>query len=53
MQLSKIKNLVILPHTQNIAAIKTYEKVGFKRLYEVEQPSYGCVLLMELNREEF
>lgn len=43
-----VTKFVIDPHAANRAAIKTYEKVGFKRLYEVDQPLYGRILLMEL-----
>lgn len=43
-----VKKFIIDPHAANIAAIKTYEKVGFKKIREEEQPNYGPVVIMEM-----
>ncbi len=48
------KKIIIDPDPRNIAAIKCYEKVGFKKVREVETPAFfdaeaGKLLLMELD----
>jgi RimJ/RimL family protein N-acetyltransferase len=47
-QKQDVKKIIIDPHVENIAAIKTYEKVGFKQVCQEEQPNYGRVIIMEL-----
>ncbi|MGE0009678.1 MAG: GNAT family N-acetyltransferase [Candidatus Babeliales bacterium] len=44
-----VKKFIIDPHPDNIAAIKAYEKVGFNKIHEEDQPNYGKVVIMELN----
>jgi RimJ/RimL family protein N-acetyltransferase len=47
--------IIIDPDTTNQAAIRCYEKVGFKRVNEIDAPSFfdtpdGKLLLMEFKR---
>lgn len=44
-----VTTFIIDPHANNIAAIKTYEKLGFKKVREEDQQNYGKVVIMELN----
>jgi RimJ/RimL family protein N-acetyltransferase len=50
--------IIIDPDTANLAAIKCYEKVGFKRVREIDSPielfdtEPGKLLLMELKKSD-
>ncbi len=43
-----VKKFIIDPDVHNIAAIKTYSKVGFKPVKEVASSTLGNLLIMEL-----
>lgn len=43
-----VRKFKIDPHPDNIAAIKTYEKIGFKKIREENPPIYGPVVIMEM-----
>ena len=51
------KKIIIDPDPENIAAIHCYEKVGFKKVKEVESPTFfdappGKLLLMEMGKRD-
>lgn len=43
-----VTKFIIDPHAENSAAIRTYEKVGFKKVRTEDQPHYGKVIIMEM-----
>lgn len=52
---TKAPKIIIDPDPTNMAAIRCYERVGFKRVREIDSPSFfdappGKLLLMELKR---
>ena len=55
-QETKTSKIIIDPDVTNIAAIRCYEKIGFKRVKEIDSPTEffdtepGKLLLMELKR---